>query len=67
MKYFRTELIDAFRMENNLSIRKFCEMSEISYYTYKMLMNQYSKIKAHVIINIVGTLKIKPNEFCIYK
>lgn len=66
MKCFRTELIEQFRKENNLSIRKFCEMSGISCYIYKKLMNQYPKIKAHVIIYIVKILKIKPNDFCIY-
>lgn len=54
----RTEIIENYRKENNLTISAFCKKCGISHKTYYRIMQGHTNIRLPPIIKILNTMNI---------
>ncbi|MDE7454529.1 MAG: helix-turn-helix domain-containing protein [Clostridia bacterium] len=55
----KTEVINNYRKENNLTVEQFCQKCNISKSAYyKFMNNQIDKVKISVLYNIAVTLNV---------
>ena len=62
MKYYKTELIENFRKQNNLTVIKFCKLCKIYEGSYYKIINQQLKCRASVIFKIARAMNIHMSE-----
>lgn len=58
----RTDIIEKYRNENNLTVTAFCKKCGISNGTYHKLMQQQTHIRLTVIVKVLNTMKIKCSD-----
>lgn len=44
--------------EHNLTIKKFCEKCNITYYNYRQIIKNDTAILSHVLFNIIDTINV---------
>lgn len=54
----RTELIEKYRKENNLSVEQFCKKCDITKYSYYKFMKSQLNISMRVLYNIAVTTNL---------
>ena len=59
----RTELIDNYRKEHNLTVEQFCKECHISKNTYyKFIKSRLSELKAEALFKIAKTTKLRCDD-----
>ncbi len=58
-KYFRTDLIDNYLLDNNLTKKQFCEKCKISYQTLQKIYNQDASVSLISSLKVSNAMKIE--------
>jgi len=58
-KYFRTDLIDNYLLDNNLTKKQFCEKCKISYATLHKMYNQDASVSIISSFKVLRVMRIE--------
>ena len=61
-RYFNYKVMQNYIKENNLTIKKFCDMSNITYYQYRQIVKDDLNVFISVLYKVARTLKIPFSE-----
>lgn len=61
-KYYKTDLIENFRKENNLTVELFCRICQITKQAYYKIINQQLKCKIVNLFKVARVMKISISE-----
>lgn len=58
----KTELIENYRKENNLTVHRFCKKCDISEQTYYKFMNGQLNLRLSIILKILRTMNVRAGD-----
>ena len=56
------KFIKKYLRDNNLSIKQFCKMCDITYYNYKQFEKNDLKLKANLLYNVAKLINVSVNN-----